>query len=95
MKMHSDLVNIEDKEEAGEKTYGVPSLHEHSTGSGELAHQSFTSRQSRDDTARSYTLKNILRVPGDQVAIVHNISLSIRKLRLVSVKDRPQTLHKG
>ena len=53
----------------------------------ELAHQTFTCRQSGDDAATGDTLQDVLAVPGDEVAIVDNVFLVGQHLRESSQPD--------
>lgn len=59
----------------------IASLHEDSSRTGELAYKAFTSGQVTDDTARRNTLKRVVAVPRDQVAVVDDILLAFTELK--------------
>lgn len=61
-------------------TYRISGLYENCAGPSELADETFSRGHSRNDAARCYSFHNILCVPGDKVAIVDDILLSIEQL---------------
>jgi hypothetical protein len=62
-------------------TYRVSSLHIDGTGSGELADETLGRSHAADDATRCHTLHDILGIPGNQVAVIHNVFLAIDKLQ--------------
>ena len=61
----------------------IPGLDEDSAGTCELAYQAFTRSHATDDTTRGNALENVLGVPGNEMAVVDNVSLTILELILL------------
>lgn len=60
-----------------ESTYRVSCLDEDGTWAGELANQTLGRGKAGDDTAGCDTLEDVFCVPGDEVAVVDNVLLTI------------------
>lgn len=69
-------------------TYRIPCLNIHCTRSGKLADQAFGRRDAGNDAARGDTLKDVFRVPRNQMAIVHSVLFPLQQLfKLVREKQ--------
>ena len=67
------------------RTHRIPRLDKDGARASELADEALCRRQTRDDTTRCHPFHDILGIPGDEVAIVNDVLLSIDKLIAVSI----------
>lgn len=61
-------------------TYRVPRLQENSPGPRKLAHQALAAGEAGHNTTGRDALHNVLGVPGDEVAVVHDVLLAVREV---------------
>ena len=64
----------------GRKGLCVAALQVHCSGTGELAHESFAGSHAGYDSSGCHALHDVLAVPRDEVAVVHNVLFAIGKL---------------
>ena len=62
----------------------VSCLHENGPGTRELADQSFSAADARDDATASNALHNVFAVPSDEVPVVDDVFLTIHELSPMS-----------
>ena len=65
-------------------TYRISGLNEDSARSGEFTYQTFSRGEPRDDTTRGDPFEDVLRVPSNKMAVVHNIPFSLGQLICIS-----------
>lgn len=59
----------------------IASLHENSAGPCEPTYEAFASAQVADDTATRDALHHVLAVPGNEMAVVDDVSLTLAELQ--------------
>lgn len=71
----------------GKATHQIACLHINGAGSGKLAHQTFSGRETGDDAARRNSLNHVLGIPRHQVSVVDDVFLTLNELfdRLIHV----------
>ena len=65
----------------------IPRLHEDRPGAGELADQAFTTADAGDDSSTGHTLHHILAIPGNQMAVVEDVLLTLDELGQTHVSN--------
>jgi hypothetical protein len=63
------------------ESLSIPSLHENSSRTRELAHQAFAGCHVRKDTARGHALEHVLAVPSNKMAVINDVLLVFLQLR--------------
>jgi len=58
----------------------ISRLHKHSARTSKLANQALTRADPRDDAATGSTLKDIITIPSDQMAVINDILFALLKL---------------
>ena len=62
------------------KGIGIPGLHEDGAGTGELTHETLTTRESGNNTTTGDTFHDVLAVPGDQMIVVNDVLFAVDQL---------------
>lgn len=55
-------------------------MHEHSSRSGKLAHQTFSAADAGDNASACYTFHDVFAVPGDEMAVIDDVLFAFHKL---------------
>lgn len=68
----------------GRECLCIPALQVHGPGTGEFTHQSFASGHAGDDSAGRDAFHDVVAVPRDEVAVVHDVFLSFGDLKVIT-----------
>ena len=66
------------------KSRWVPRLHKHRSWTRELADQTLSAADTRDDATASYTFHDILAIPSHEMTVVNDILFAFDKLLIVN-----------
>lgn len=65
--------------------YRISGLHENCPRTRKFTHETFTRRQTRNDTSRCNSLEDVLRIPRNEMTVINDVSLSFYKLFSFSI----------
>lgn len=72
-----DLILRSTSTQAHRERCQISRLYEHSPRSCKLAHQTFSRADTGDDTTARHALHDVFAVPGDEVAVVDDVFLTV------------------